>query len=313
MPGLQWSTFWEGNRAELFSTYVLSGVAAVAGVPRPVDFGIDLLCTLTRREEKALYAGRSFGVQVKLGAEAEFRYGGLNDRGEWKRYEVEWLYGQGQPFLLCTVNLRERCVKLYSPTRMWWLRWKKGWPGEVVLVPDLELDEAAAQTSGEVYSRRALPAPSHEGAAGDGFRYRVPLGKPIVEISLDHEETDQAKDRTRECLDRWVGLESVNIRHYQMQVPFTQEFLDWVPNQPPVDHCKLRHYFNGTVDQNVREILGAIGPSVESLFCQLRVQGQHAKLALVVPMLNLLSDYQCNIATIAELEAMTDVHNVPAG
>jgi hypothetical protein len=78
MPGLQLASFWEWNRAELFGTYVLSGIASVAAVPHQFDVGVDLLCTLMRREGNALYAGRSFGVQVKSGAQ-EFRYGGLHE------------------------------------------------------------------------------------------------------------------------------------------------------------------------------------------------------------------------------------------
>ena len=141
MPGLQLASFWEGNRAQLFATHVLSSVAAVVPVPVPMDFGHDLLCTLTRRERHALFAGRAFGVQVKSKSDPEIRYGGLNERGEWKRYEVDWLYEQHQSFVVCLVDLKEWTVNLYSTQFMWWVPWQKGTPGEVVLVPDLSLDD----------------------------------------------------------------------------------------------------------------------------------------------------------------------------
>jgi len=125
MPGLQWSTFWEGNRAELFATYILSSVAAVVPVPRPVDYGLDLLCTLTRRDNRALYAGRAFGVQVRSISRSEVKYGGVNREGDWREHEVEWLYGQDQPILLCLVDLKEWRIRLYSTVRVWWVRWMK--------------------------------------------------------------------------------------------------------------------------------------------------------------------------------------------
>jgi len=101
-----------------------------------MDFGHDLLCTLTRHEGRALYAGRAFGVQVKSASDPAIRYGGLNDRREWKRYEVEWLYDQHQGFVVCVVDLKNWTVSLYSTQFRWWVPWQKGTPGEVVLVPD---------------------------------------------------------------------------------------------------------------------------------------------------------------------------------
>ena len=117
MPGLQLASFWEGNRAELFATYVLSGIASVASVPHQFDVGIDLLCTLMRRDGNSMYAGRSFGVQVRLGAR-EFRYGGLTDRGKWKKHELKWLFSQDVPLLFGVVDLNKWHFRLYSPTRI---------------------------------------------------------------------------------------------------------------------------------------------------------------------------------------------------
>ena len=104
MTGLQLASFWEGNRAQLFATHVLSSVAAVVPVPVPMDFGHDLLCLLTRRKDNALYAGRAFGVQVKSGSIREIRYGGLNDKQTWKKYELDWLYDQHQPLITVTAS-----------------------------------------------------------------------------------------------------------------------------------------------------------------------------------------------------------------
>jgi hypothetical protein len=153
MPRLQLASFWEGNRAELFGTYVLSGIASVAAVPHQFDVGVDLLCTLMRREGNAMYAGRSLGVQVKSGV-SEFRYGGLSELGIWKKYELKWLYGQDAPLLLGVVDLTKWRVRLYSPTRMWWVMFKYFWPGEIVLVPDLE---PAGNVSRD-FPRQALPS-----------------------------------------------------------------------------------------------------------------------------------------------------------
>jgi hypothetical protein len=311
MPGLQWAPFWEGNRAELFATYVLSSVAAVVGVPRQVDFGLDLLCTLTRQDGNALYAGRAFGVQVKSAGSPEARYGGLKD-GAWKKYEIDWLYGQDLPMLLCTVDLQQWRVSLYSVTRMWWVRWKMGIPGEIILVPSMELGADASRTESSRYPRQELPLASDGTRPGDGYSYRVPLGQPVVSVSLDQEDTRERRDNVRECLDRWVHLESRNVRHYQMKVPYTEEWMEWTPNTAPTFPGKLWHYYNPTRDQNVPEILSSIGPAVASLYHQLRIQRQDAKVEQVVPLCRLLEEYGNLDVTVArQLNPATDAPGYP--
>ena len=180
MPGLQLASFWEGNRSELFAAYILSGFAAVVPVPRPMDFGVDFFCTLTHLRGNALYAGRAFELQVKTGHKIQVKYGGL-DNGAWKAYELDWLYGQDQPIILCVVDLDAWELRLYSTVRMWWVRYQWGRPGEVILTPDLEFQGESAI---ELYPRSPLPPPDDGRPAGDGYSYKIPLGKPIISISL---------------------------------------------------------------------------------------------------------------------------------
>ncbi len=88
MTGLILATPWEGNRNEAFAEYVLSSVAAVMRVRREADFGYDLLCTLMHYDDGMLYAGRSFGVQIKPAGEPTVTYGRIDGKnGIWKKYE----------------------------------------------------------------------------------------------------------------------------------------------------------------------------------------------------------------------------------
>jgi hypothetical protein len=300
MPGKQLAPFWQGNRAELFATFALSSVAAVVVVPRQVDFGLDLFCTLTHQGGNALYAGRSFGVQVKSASNPEGRYGGFDNAGAWKSYEIEWLYGQDLPMLLCTVDRDLWQVKLYSVTRMWWVPYKMGTPGEVVLVPDLELEQLNGPDPEIRYPRKVMQPSADGSRAGDGYSYRIPLGKPVVQFALDQDEAPEQCDIIRKCIDTWVYLESRNLRHYKMHVPYTEEWKEWSPNVPPESGIQLWHYFNPTPDKNVREILAAISPGVASLFHQLRVQKQDQKLEQVIPICHLLGEYECLDKSVAD-------------
>ena len=295
MTGLQLASFWEGNRAQLFATYVLSSVAAVVPVPVPMDFGHDLLCMLTRREGHALYAGQAFGVQVKSKSEREIRYGGLNEKRIWKNYELDWLYNQNQPLVICIVDLRDWAVNLYTTQFMWWVRYQKGPPGEVVLVPDLALDEFTADEGRSMQSRyrsESLPKAADSSQAGDGFSYRVPLGPPIVSVSVKEQEAVEYRDQLRKCLNRWLALDYRNITHYRLKVPYVEEWTEWTTNEPPEPPTKLWHFFNTGKDRNIPEILSSISPAVASLMKNLNIQGQVDRLNAVKPLARLMKEFR---------------------
>lgn len=294
MPGLQLASFWEGNRAQLFATYVLSSVAAVVPVPVPMDFGHDLLCTLTRLERPALFAGRAFSVQVKSKSDPEIRYGGLNERREWKRYEIDWLYEQQQSFVVCVVDLKEWTVNLYSTQFMWWIPWQKGTPGEVILVPDLPLDdfrEAEGRSMENRYRSAALENASDGSRPGDGFSYRIPLGNPIVSVSVKEQEAAEFREQIRGCLERWVGLDYRNLTYRRLKVPYVEEWITWVTNEPPTPPGNLWCFHNPTHDKNIKEILSSISPAIASLMHNLNRQGQYDKLEVVKPLASLIHEY----------------------
>src|SRR5690349_11825195 len=106
MAGLQSGFSWQGDQAEIFAQCVLSDIAAVVRVPRQLDFGFDFLCTLVHKRESMVYTGMSFGVQVKSPSTAITSFGGFDKPPEklnrkWKPYEIDWLYSQKQPLVLC--------------------------------------------------------------------------------------------------------------------------------------------------------------------------------------------------------------------
>jgi hypothetical protein len=259
-----------------------------------MDFGFDLLCTLTRREGNSLYAGRAFGVQVKSKGSPEMRYGGLDDRGNWKGYEIDWLYGQDQPLVACIVDLKAWTVNLYSTQFMWWVPWQVGAPGEIILVPELSLDEftdVEGRSMTNRYRSEPLP-PARDGTrAGDGRSYRVPLGDPIVSVSLKEQEAQTYRDQLRECLDRWLALDYRNIIHYRLHVPYVEEWREWVTNEPPEPPGAFWHFFNPTPEYNIGAILRSISPAIASLLHNLACQRQTNKVEAVRPLARLIRDY----------------------
>lgn len=302
MTGLQLASFWEGNRSQLFATHVLSSVAAVVPVPVPMDFGHDLLCTLTRRETHALHASHGFGVQVKSASAPEVRYGGLDDHGVWKKYELDWLYDSTQPLIICVVDLKQWCVNLYATELKWWVRNMRGFPGEVVLVPDLSLDdftEAEGRTVQHRFRHSAIPQVAYGGMAGDGFSYRVPLGPPIASIWVKEQEANKFREQLRSCLDAWLSLAYRNLTHRRLDIPYVEEWTTWTANEPPSVPPGFWHFYNPTHEQNVSRILRSIAPAVGTLMHNLNSQSQGEKLNALRPLAGLLNEYGLLDQTLA--------------
>jgi len=178
MSGRRPRGFRDGDRAEYLVKYVLSTFAQVVSVPRQEDYGVDLLCALTRRDSKSLFVEDTFGVQVKKRAKngIDITYGGHNKQGEWKKYEIEWLlFGPSHPLLIGLVDMRQCRVDLYSTSNMWHVRWMAGCPFKVNLLPDVQLVDPKPTLDPSTKSA--------QGNRGDCKSWDVPLGPPIISLS----------------------------------------------------------------------------------------------------------------------------------
>ena len=101
MPGVMWASFREGDRSEYLSLYLLSSMGVAVSVPRQEDIGADFHCVLARIDGKRLTFKEPFLVQIKSSsAKSDIRYGGPDDKGRWKREEVDWLFSQELPLLI---------------------------------------------------------------------------------------------------------------------------------------------------------------------------------------------------------------------
>lgn len=106
MPGRLRTSFRSGNLSEHLGLLLLKGIAAVAEVPRPEDFGLDAVATLLRHDDDGnCYAEDSFLVQLKSESVTTIDY---------KDHELEWFVGQTQPMFIGRVSLADARISLYS-------------------------------------------------------------------------------------------------------------------------------------------------------------------------------------------------------
>jgi hypothetical protein len=107
MPGRRLASYRSGDLNEELGILLLKGLAAVAPVPRPEDFGLDCVATLLRRDDGCFYAEGSFYVQFKTAGKSRWTF---------KGHEVEWLKNLKLPFFLAAVDKLTSEVSLYSGT-----------------------------------------------------------------------------------------------------------------------------------------------------------------------------------------------------
>ena len=309
MPGQQLKSTWVGNRAELLSIYALSSIAAVTHVRREEDFGFDLLCTLLTQHKNVLRAGRSFGIQVKSSGYTEIRYGGLNKNGNWKSYEIEWLFNQDQPILIAVADVKNWTIRLYNTSRIWYLYYQVGpGPGEIVLLPDEELvsGELNTQSNQWRYEENELALCDDGKLAGNGYSYQIPLGKPIAELSLDNNDDDFLSE-VQSTLEKWLELEYKNIVQRNLGIPYYFEWSSWLPNQIPGPESIVFAFWNTGPGANIPRLLRAISPSVESLLLHLRHQNDFKRAEAIIPFARWLKDD--GLLGKIGLDALNDIEN----
>jgi hypothetical protein len=220
-----------------------------------------------------LRAGRAFGVQVKSVNDPLVKYGGIDKSGNWKGYEIDWLFNQDQPIIIALADIEKYQIRLYNTFRIWYLRYQIGRnPGEIVLVPDEELISSPFEPHSQQwrYKDEPLPLTKDGKTAGNGFSYRVPLGKPIVVMSVD-EYDDPVLQTIRETLDRSLDLDYMNIRYRTMDVAYYLEWQTWEPNNLPEIPVQWQ-FWNSMPGAHIENLLANIRPLIQSLMFNLVAQ-----------------------------------------
>ena len=273
----------QGDRAEYLVQYPLSAIAAVVPVLRQEDYGVDFSCNLTWREKNTLFIGVAFGLQAKAASKNSIPYG-IDDDGNLKPQQIDWLYSQDNPLFYISVDRDELTLKIYSPSRIWRPLWIEGPPKTTILKFDVE--EIPEDPQKDYYSciRDEEDLPSTV----------IPLGKPVIMINLreDDLEDDALCTSLRECLSYWIELEKRNIINRKLNIPCFYEQLSWETNELPDSNGQaIFHAFNENPGQNVPEVVAAVSPGITNLACSYIIQSQMDKIETIIPILELLSSY----------------------
>lgn len=270
MPGSLWAPFREGNRSEYLAQYFLSALGVSVSVPRPEDIGIDFYCALAQENDQRLTFHSPFAVQVGSYGTKEFSYGGYTNKGVWQKEQIDWLFSQELPLFVSTVDKDTLRFRLYSTSPIWLIRYRFGTPSEIHLIPDAHYD---------ILKDSREDVRDYHGKGGDGARYRIPLGPPVVDLRIDQLKTNIV-EKARFALSKASNVEMGNLTYRRLNVHFSQWLLEIQPNDDsPAFNVGQGYAWNPEPGRNTSEQLRAVLPMIVALGHNLKSQNRLAELA----------------------------------
>jgi hypothetical protein len=275
--------FRQGSRSEYLALYVLSALGIATKIPREEDIGVDFHCSLMELQGRNYLPRSAYNVQVKsVSKKDSIRFGGVNDSGNWKAHEIEWLFAQEVPLFIAIADKETMILRLYPTSNMWYAKYQAGKPGEVHFVLDEPADEVADVTQ-----------PSFEpggwtSPVGDGNRWKVPLGAPLVSIGLVDVEEEDKLNRYRAILAEAIRTEQTNITYGRLKVHWTRS-PSAIRTNRGFESQNISIAGNSTPGANTDAQLQALCPILATLAHNYKLQGRLAELNMLKDVVALVA------------------------
>jgi hypothetical protein len=174
--------FREGYRSEYLAHYIFSSFGPAIPVAREDDFGLDLICNISKSDGKVQLVESSYGIQIKS-IKTEFKF--------TKKEAIKWLFHLDFPLLFAEIDKTNLSIKIFST---WSLNWfllrinsaeDSSWPSEISFVPSNSEDFGSPDPDTGV----------------------IPIGKPILDFSLDDLTDNIKREYFQNVLKEWIDLD----------------------------------------------------------------------------------------------------------
>jgi len=280
MPNLLAFGFHESNQGEYLAQYFLSAFGVSAPVLRQEDIGVDFFCSLAKTDKKRLTFHSPYMVQHGAGTK-EFVYGGYNKRTKkWRGEGIQWLFSQELPLFLCVTDRRTARMRLYSTSALWLIRYKFGNMTQIELCPD-ENHDPLKDSKGEKIGKKGH---------GDGYTYRVPLGRPIVDLTIQQLNNEKPLiEKVVEALRIAIEVEQKNLTLRRLGVHVVSWFPATIPNDPASLKITETPLWNTKPGQNVDKQLKSLKDIAMTLALNFLAQKDHTRLSHLASVFRLFS------------------------
>jgi hypothetical protein len=280
MPGALAYAFHESNRGEYLAQYFLSALGVSAPVIRQEDIGVDFFCSLAKEENRKLTFHSPYTVQHGAVGSKDFIYGGYRkETGKWRGDSIEWLFSQELPLFVCVTDLKNASFQLYSTSAMWLVRYKFG--------REMNLIELCPGAQHDPLEQSRSDKPIGRVEDGGGFGYRIPLGNPVVALTVPDLQTDKRQNAI-ETLAIAIQIEQTNLTFRRLGVHAAAWCNSVTPNDPKsFGGLGGSVFWNETPGQNVSQQIGSLKNILITLALNLNAQKEYEKLARLAPAFGL--------------------------
>jgi hypothetical protein len=279
MSGVRSYSFREGDRSEYLAQFLLSGFGLCTAIPRQEDIGFDFSCTLADQESGVLTFGYPYLVSVKSDSDARIVCSPTEVciKNNDQRH-VEWLFRQGLPIFLASVDRDAVSLRMYSLIPLWFIYYEGGPTcGSLTCIPRTDPKQA-----GDV--GRPLKGCVISGWDGK-HHFDVDLGHPIAIINLD---TLKDKEKIREVkarLRKAIYFAELNLLHSKLGIP---HFYWFAKTSPEATDFQPAFYYHPVppVKEARTNIMKAIAPSLISFALHYKQSGMREHLGAIRTLLS---------------------------
>jgi len=282
MPGRRHVMDGIGRRYEKAVDTLMSPLASMVSVPREEDFGIDFYCqpkiSIGARVETVTELA---AIQVKGGDET-LSYGGVDERGDWRKHEFAWLTSLAVPLYLAQVSRDCRIVELFSLAPLWRLFIGQNlYPFEVTF---------STQPASKANGWTEMPPTRRPGENwGDGQRSTLDLGPPILGLSVDDPNDDDFRRNMVKVLRTWIGQDRLNQMRFLQSIPALAAFTGWRTSSIEGMGSRVWQYWSAEPGANLERLCQTAEPLLVNLGIHLKSQNDHGAYAFI-PILKWLSE-----------------------
>ncbi len=197
-------TTHKGNVYEILADFLLSLLGTANPQRRQFDDGYDFYCSLSNEVNGLLTFDFPFAIQIKSGNKFQIKYG--KQAKKWKPHDIFWLFNHSTPFFIGFIDVKEKTLSIYDTTGIWFL-YGKG---------SINCSQIVFQPNKRPFGvRRELPKETRikrwDITKGDGNKYKIDLGNPIITISVNDIDSPEILQEKREVLKRIIIIERENI------------------------------------------------------------------------------------------------------
>lgn len=267
MSGNRWGTFREGDRSEYLANYLMSGLGLITGISRQEDIGVDFYCSVSDQEQGALTFGYPYQLSIKSDSMNSISFGGI-DKGKWKQNDIKWLFRQELPLFFGFVSKREAKIDIYAPTALWFLF------HEHPTCTEIEFKIENPNT--EVGRPGSVAIPNCPSGCGDGNRYTINLGFPIVSLRHSDFENENTIRNIKNILRTTIELEQNNILYRRLNL----SYFHWVIASKANEIIeKIGWIYTDPKPDSIDRIIRSIAPSLISLAIHLKQSGNPEQIS----------------------------------